>query len=98
FRAPEEVLADWREGDGIDWAGDLDSLYGAAEQVLAVTPLDLETLGRNGQLCAEGARAIGASGGPISRNAGRCVQCSSCPLGCRLDAKRAAHVSYLPRA
>jgi choline dehydrogenase-like flavoprotein len=26
------------------------------------------------------------------------VQCSSCPLGCRLDAKRSAHVSYLPRA
>ena len=28
----------------------------------------------------------------------RCVQCSSCPSGCRLDAKRAMHVSYLPRA
>jgi choline dehydrogenase-like flavoprotein len=98
FRAPQEVLADWRSEHGIDWAADLDPLYEAAEEVLAVTPLDLETLGRNGQLCAEGARALGASGGPISRNAGRCVQCSSCPLGCRLDAKRAAHVSYLPRA
>ena len=32
------------------------------------------------------------------RNAGRCFQCSSCPNGCRLDAKRAMHVSYLPRA
>jgi choline dehydrogenase-like flavoprotein len=98
FRAPEEVLADWRLAEGIDWAAGLDPIYESAEEVLAVTPLDLETLGRNGQLCAEGARALGASGGPISRNAGRCVQCSSCPLGCRLDAKRAAHVSYLPRA
>jgi choline dehydrogenase-like flavoprotein len=98
FRAPEEVLADWRSAEGIDWAAELDPIYESAEEVLAVTPLDLETLGRNGQLCAEGAQALGASGGPISRNAGRCVQCSSCPLGCRLDAKRAAHVSYLPRA
>jgi choline dehydrogenase-like flavoprotein len=98
FRAPEEVLAEWRERAGIDWAGDLDPLYASAEEVLAVTPLDLETLGRNGQLCAEGAKALGASGGPISRNAGRCIQCSSCPLGCRIDAKRATHVSYLPRA
>ncbi|HKH22163.1 MAG TPA: GMC family oxidoreductase [Solirubrobacterales bacterium] len=98
FRAPDEVLADWREREGIDWAAELDPLYEEAEETLAVTPLDLDTLGRNGQLCAEGARALGASGGPISRNAGRCVQCSSCPLGCRLDAKRAAHVSYLPRA
>jgi choline dehydrogenase-like flavoprotein len=98
FRAPEEVLAGWRLSEGIEWADGLDPIYESAEEVLAVTPLDLETLGRNGQLCAEGARALGASGGPISRNAGRCVQCSSCPLGCRLDAKRAAHVSYLPRA
>ena len=98
FRAPAEVIEEWREQEGVDWAGDLDPLYAAAEETLAVTPLDLETLGRNGQLCAEGARALGASGGPISRNAGRCVQCSSCPLGCRLDAKRATHVSYLPRA
>jgi choline dehydrogenase-like flavoprotein len=98
FHAPAEVLEEWRERQGIEWAADLDPLYAAAEETLAVTPLDLETLGRNGQLCAEGAEALGASGGPISRNAGRCVQCSSCPLGCRLDAKRAAHVSYLPRA
>jgi choline dehydrogenase-like flavoprotein len=98
FRAPREVLEEWRDRQGVDWATELDPIYEAAEEVLAVTPLDIETLGRNGQLCAEGARALGASGGPISRNAGRCVQCSACPLGCRLDAKRAAHVSYLPRA
>ena len=98
FRAPAEVLEEWTEREGVRWAGDLDPLYAAAEEMLAVTPLDLETLGRNGQLCAEGAAALGASGGPISRNAGRCVQCSSCPLGCRIDAKRATHVSYLPRA
>src|SRR4051812_14280959 len=98
FRAPREVLDDWREESGIEWASDLGRFYSEAEKVLAVTPLNLETLGRNGQLCAEGASALGASGGPISRNAGKCVQCSSCPLGCEIDAKRASHVSYLPRA
>ena len=35
---------------------------------------------------------------PIHRNAGSCVQCSSCPFGCEIDAKRGMHVSYLPRA
>ncbi len=98
FRAPREVLAEWSEREGVGWATELDPLYAAAEEVLAVTPVDPERMGRNGQLCMEGARALGASGGPISRNAGQCVQCSSCPLGCRLDAKRASHVSYLPRA
>jgi choline dehydrogenase-like flavoprotein len=55
-------------------------------------------MGRNGQLAMEGAAALGVSGGPISRNAGNCVQCSSCPYGCRIDAKRGMHVSYVPRA
>ena len=61
-------------------------------------PVDPERMGRNGQLLLEGAEALGVSHEPLRRNAGRCDQCSSCPTGCRLDAKRAMHVSYLPRA
>jgi choline dehydrogenase-like flavoprotein len=66
--------------------------------MLAVSPVDPERMGRNGQLLREGAEALGVSHAPLLRNAGDCVQCSSCPNGCRLDAKRAMHVSYLPRA
>jgi choline dehydrogenase-like flavoprotein len=98
FRAPEPVLEDWRRRCGVEWAGDLDADYAEAEEFLRVTPLDPERMGRNGQLAMEGAAAIGASGGPISRNADNCVQCSSCPFGCEIDAKRGMHVSYLPRA
>jgi Choline dehydrogenase and related flavoproteins len=98
FRAPEPVLRNWGEEYGVGWATDLDAEYSEAEDFLQVTPLDPERMGRNGQLAMEGARALGASGGPISRNAGNCVQCSSCPFGCRIDAKRGMHVSYLPRA
>jgi choline dehydrogenase-like flavoprotein len=98
FRAPEAVLADWGERFGIGWAGDLDADFAEAEEALRVTPLDPATLGRNGQLAMEGAAALGVSSGPISRNDGGCSQCSSCPYGCPLDAKRGMHVSYLPRA
>jgi choline dehydrogenase-like flavoprotein len=98
FRAPDAVLRSWRDEFGIDWATDLDGEFSEAEDFLRVTPLDPERMGRNGQLAMEGARALGASGSPISRNAGDCVQCSSCPFGCRIDAKRGMHVSYLPRA
>jgi choline dehydrogenase-like flavoprotein len=98
FRAPEPVLQGWSESFGVDWATDLDAEFSEAEEFLRVTPLDPERMGRNGQLAMEGARALGASGGPISRNAGSCVQCSSCPFGCAIDAKRGMHVSYLPRA
>jgi choline dehydrogenase-like flavoprotein len=98
FRAPQAVLEEWRGRFGIEWATDLDGAFTEAEELLRVTPLDPERMGRNGQLAMEGAAALGASGGPISRNAGNCVQCSSCPLGCEIDAKRGMHVSYLPRA
>jgi choline dehydrogenase-like flavoprotein len=98
FRAPDAVLADWRERFGIGWTGELGDDYAEAEDFLRVTQLDPETMGRNGQLAMEGAAAIGASAAPIFRNAGSCVQCSSCPFGCAIDAKRGMHVSYLPRA
>jgi len=98
FRAPDPVLDEWSRRFGIGWATDLNEEFAAAEQFLRVTPVDPERMGRNGQLAMEGAAAIGASGGPIARNAGNCVQCSSCPFGCEIDAKRGMHVSYLPRA
>lgn len=98
FRAPREVLERWRDQAGISWACELDEAYAEAEQVMQVAPVDPERMGRNGQLLLEGAEALGLSHHPLSRNAGRCVQCSSCPYGCKLDAKRAMHVSYLPKA
>ena len=98
FRAPRAVLEDWRLRYGVAWAGELDPDYAEAEDFLRVAQLDPERMGRNGQLAMEGAISLGAGGGPISRNAGNCVQCSSCPFGCEIDAKRGMHVSYLPRA
>jgi len=98
FRAPDPVLESWRSEHGVAWARELDADFAEAEEFLRVTQLDPERMGRNGQLAMEGAAALGVSGAPIHRNAGSCVQCSSCPFGCAIDAKRGMHVSYLPRA
>jgi choline dehydrogenase-like flavoprotein len=98
FRAPDAVLERWRAENAIPWITELDPDFAAAEEMLHVEPVDPESMGRNGQLLMEGAEALGVSHHPLRRNAGRCVECSSCPYGCRLDAKRAMHVSYLPRA
>lgn len=98
LRAPERVLERWRREHGIPWATELEAEFADAEKRLRVMPVDVERMGRNGQLFMAGAEELGISGGPLKRNAGRCVQCSSCPKGCRLDAKRAMHVTYLPRA
>ncbi|HKJ36753.1 MAG TPA: GMC family oxidoreductase [Solirubrobacterales bacterium] len=98
FRAPDSVLCDWRDRFGIAWATELDEGFEEAERILEVQRPASDRVGRNGALVAEGAAALGLEGAPLARNAGSCVQCSSCPQGCRLDAKRAMHVSYLPRA
>ncbi len=98
FRAPDHVLEEWRDEHGIAWATDLEPDFAQAEEMLAVRAVDPERMGRNGQLMRAGAEALGISHRPLLRNAGECHQCSSCPNGCRIDAKRAMHVSYLPRA
>ncbi|MEA2346630.1 MAG: hypothetical protein QOG62_417 [Thermoleophilaceae bacterium] len=98
FRAPNDILARWRDEFGIPWTASLETEFEQVENSLRVQPVDREHAGRNAQLCAEGAEALGVSHGPIPRNAGHVSCCSSCPTGCALDAKQAMHVSELPRA
>jgi choline dehydrogenase-like flavoprotein len=98
FRTPEPVLERWASEHGIEWARELEPEFAEIEEMLDVRAVDPERMGRNGQLLREGAEALGVRHAPLRRNAGACVQCSSCPNGCPLDAKRAMHVSYLPRA
>ena len=98
FRAPEPVLDRWAAEHGIASAAELEPEFAEAEAMLDVRAVDPQRMGRNGQVLREGAEAMGVEHSPLHRNAGGCHQCSSCPQGCRLDAKRAMHVTYLPRA
>jgi choline dehydrogenase-like flavoprotein len=97
-RPPGEVLLRWRDEHGVDWAPDLDGEFERVERDLDVTPVDPATAGRNAELCRIGAEALGAANRPLPRAAGRVACCGTCPMGCALDAKRAMHVSELPRA
>ncbi len=98
LRTPADVLAGWRDDHGIPWATELEREFESLERDLLVTAVDPDTAGRNAALCRAGAEALGASNGPIERNAGPVVCCGTCPHGCEIDAKQAAHVSELPRA
>jgi len=98
FRGPADVLGRWRGEYGISWASDLDGEFEEVERALDVTPLPTGRVGRNAELCRIGAEALGVSNHPIARNAGDVVCCATCPTGCAIDAKRAMHVSDLPRA
>jgi choline dehydrogenase-like flavoprotein len=98
FRAPEDILGRWRDEFGIGWALDLEGEFEAAERAVDVTPVVAGQVGRNAELCRLGAEALGASNGPLARNAADVTCCGTCPTGCEVDAKMAMHVSELPRA
>jgi choline dehydrogenase-like flavoprotein len=98
FRPPDDVLANWRDEHGISWAAGLEPEFESLERDLRVKPVESASAGRNAELCRLGAEALGASNGPIARNAGDVVCCGTCPNGCALDAKQAVHISELPRA
>ena len=57
-----------------------------------VTPVDPDTRRAQRRALPAGAEALGASNGPIARNAGPVVCCGTCPSGCEIDAKQAMHV------
>ena len=97
-RPPGDVFGRWRDEHGLAHAPELEAEFEAIERDLAVTPVDPATAGRNAELCRAGADALGAANGPLPRAAGRVTCCGTCPMGCALDAKRAMHVSELPRA
>jgi choline dehydrogenase-like flavoprotein len=98
FRAPDDILARWRDEHGLGWASELDGEFEAVERALNVTPVVRGAVGRNAELCRIGAEAIGASNHGLARNARDVTCCHSCPTGCAIDAKMAMHVSELPRA
>ena len=98
FRTPADVLLRWRDEFGIPWATELGERFEALERDLHVQPVDPATAGRNAELCRVGAEALGAQNGPLFRNAAGVDRCATCPTGCALDARQAAHVSELPRA
>jgi choline dehydrogenase-like flavoprotein len=98
FRAPDDILARWRDEHGIDWAADLEGEFEEVERAVSVTPVVAGAVGRNAELCRLGAEALGASNHGLARNAADVTCCGSCPTGCAIDAKMAMHVSELPRA
>lgn len=101
LRAPDAVLESWRQELGFpsDFAPQaMARRYAEVEAELGVSPADPKYLGPVATVVAEGARAMGLRSFPLPRNAPDCDGQGTCILGCPTDAKRATHVSWVPRA
>src|SRR5678815_1985320 len=101
LRAPERVLASWRDELGLDELGP-DAMarhFERVEAVLGVEVARAELLGGNGRVIARGCDALGFTRhGPLTRNAPACDGQGVCCFGCPTDAKRSTNVSYVPLA
>ncbi len=101
FRAPDRVLAHWRDHHGLDELSPdaMGPYFERVEGVLGVAQAKASLLGGNGRVLARGCAALGLSKhGPLKRNAPGCDGKGVCCFGCPSDAKRSTNVSYIPLA
>jgi len=96
---PEPVLEHWRRRFGLDLdAGELAEAQARVFAMLGVRPILDAQINRNNGLLAEGARRLGWKTGAFLHNREGCIGSGYCMVGCAYDAKKGAHLNYLPKA
>jgi choline dehydrogenase-like flavoprotein len=100
WRTPEAVLDRWEREHGIAGVSmrAMEPYFERVERRINVAGQDPESIGRDNQLLADGARKLGWDVIPNLRNQVHCAGSNNCAFGCPTGAKQSALVSYLPRA
>src|SRR5207302_6799507 len=99
YRTPDDVLAFWRERDGARFtSGDLRPHFDEVEQRLGIAKVDLEDTNPNNRALYDGCKKMGWSVDTIKRNVRECLRTGYCGMGCPIDAKQSATLTYLPDA
>lgn len=97
---PPEVYAHWKRLVG-EIGLDEKTLAGSQARVMAaleVNPIRDEQVNANNAAVVRGAAALGLSHGHFLNNRVACRGSGYCLIGCAYDAKKGAHLNYLPRA
>jgi choline dehydrogenase-like flavoprotein len=101
WRMPDDVRELWTREHGLGElveARALEATFERIEQELSIAETAAEVRGRNAELMASGAAALGLEGRPIARNARDCVGSARCLQGCPRGARQSMDVSYVPFA
>ncbi|MCB9597912.1 MAG: GMC family oxidoreductase [Sandaracinaceae bacterium] len=101
WRLPDDVRDDWRERFGLGELVDerrIDEVFRQIEDELEIHATEPSILGRNNELMAEGAAALGLPGRAIHRNSRGCKGNARCLQGCPEGARQSMDISYVPRA
>ncbi len=100
FRTPDATLALWARRHGL---GGLDAAalgphFAAVEQRLSIGPGVEDDVNRNNRKLWDGASKLGWKPELIRRNVKGCARLGYCGMGCPLDAKQSALITYVPDA
>jgi choline dehydrogenase-like flavoprotein len=100
FRTPERTLALWATRHGLR---DLDAAalaphFAAAEARLSIGPGVEDDVNRNNRKLWDGAQKLGWNPELIRRSVKGCARLGYCGMGCPIDAKQTALITYVPDA
>ena len=100
FRTPERTLALWASRHGVEGldAPTLAPHFAAVEERLSIREGNPDDVNANNRKLLEGARKLGWAPELIRRSIKGCANLGYCGMGCPLDAKQSALVTYIPDA
>jgi choline dehydrogenase-like flavoprotein len=100
FRTPERTLALWAARFGVKGldAATLAPHFEAVEQRLSIHDGDPADVNANNRKLLEGAQRLGWEPALIRRSVKGCARLGACGLGCPIDAKQSALVTYVADA
>ncbi len=100
YRTPDYILQEWAEEFGIQnlEPEKMYPYFRRVEEVLNVTPVSSDMLGRPAELFGKGAESLGYQGAPILRNVRDCRGCGICVFGCPSEAKQGTNLCCIPQA
>jgi len=100
FRTPEKTLALWASRHGLTGldAATLAPHFAAVEARLSIADGNPDDVNANNRKLLEGGRKLGWNPELIRRSVKGCARLGACGLGCPIDAKQSALVTYVPDA
>src|SRR5256885_7871379 len=99
FRTPDHVVARWREKDGARVSPEaLRPHFEEVEGRLGIAKVDLEDTNPNNRALYDGCKKLGWDVDTTRRNVRQCLRTGYCGMGCPVDAKQSAALTYLPDA
>ena len=99
YRTPDPVLEHWQRTEGLALTPEmLRPHFEEVEQRLSITKVDYDDTNPNNRLIYDGCKKLGWQVDTTKRNVRQCLRTGYCGMGCPVDAKQSAALTYLPDA